>query len=221
MPSSADIPLIDSHERDFRPPQLVLKNFREQVNDVRKDLEELQNSFNSLNCSKRSLLTERAERKSSIVSFSTVQVREYNVTMGDYRSGVQCPLTLAWEHGPSRTYDIDTFSKKKRRQYRNPLETLPLHKRQDRLRAMGCFKEEISQTSRRQQRIQKLARNCACPPHGSSFPGTTSTRRRERAPLYQHGSLKDFQIEDCVASRAYIDVEKIMKAGRNKSAIAA
>ena len=205
MPSSADIPLIDSHERDFRPPQLVLKNFREQVNDVRKDLEELQISFNSLNYSQRSLLTERT---SSIVSFSTVQVREYNVTMGDYRSGPEeCPLTLAWEHGPSRTYDIDTFSKK--RQNRNPLERLPLHKRQDRLRAMGFFKEEISQTSRKQQRIQKLALNCACRhPQCSSFHACTIPR--EGAPLYHH-RLKKFQTEeDCVFA-----MEKIIKAGKN------
>jgi hypothetical protein len=33
--------------------------------------------------------------------------------------------------------------------------------------------------------------------------------------LYQHGSLKDFQMEDCVASNEDIDMEKIMNAGKN------
>jgi hypothetical protein len=208
-PSADDIPLIDSSGRDHsRPLQLVLKNIREQVKDVRKDLEELQKSFNALNYSDKN-----SERK-SIVSFSTIQVREYNVTMGDHRSGPQCPLTLAWEHGPSRTYGIDTFSKKKEREDRNPLQRLPLHKRQDRLRAMGCSRQEITQTSRKQERIRKLALNCAYRPHGSSFPGTT--RPRKEAPLYLHGSLKYFQMEDCVASREYIDMEeKITKAGKN------
>ena len=227
-PSANEIPVVNSAGRDSsRPPlqQLVLKTFREQANDVRKDLEDLQNSFNSLNYSQRSLLSERSqrsllsERKSSTVSFSTAQVREYNVTLGDYRSGLQCPLTLAWEHGPSRTYDIDTFSKKKRRQHRNPLERLPLHTRQDRLRAMGWSKEEITQTSRKQQRIQMLVLNGACRLRDSSFPGTGTRPQERAAPLYQHGSLKDFQIEDCVASSAYIDMEKIMKARKNASSI--
>jgi hypothetical protein len=35
------------------------------------------------------------------------------------------------------------------------------------------------------------------------------------AVLHQHGSLKDFQMEDCVASNENIDMEKIMNAGKN------
>jgi hypothetical protein len=35
------------------------------------------------------------------------------------------------------------------------------------------------------------------------------------ATLYQHGSLKDFQMEDCVASNEDVDIEKIMNAGKN------
>jgi hypothetical protein len=143
MPWDAELPLIDSSGVDS-PLQLLLANLRQQVKDVRKDVEELQNSFNSFNYSKRS-----ENSRTSIVSFSTIEVREYNVTMGDYRSGPRCPLTLGWEHGPSRTYDIDTFLKKKERQHhrRNPLERLSLHKRQDRLRTMGCSKEEIAKMS--------------------------------------------------------------------------
>jgi hypothetical protein len=38
------------------------------------------------------------------------------------------------------------------------------------------------------------------------------------AALYQHGSLKDFQVEDCVASNENIDMEKIMKAGEKFNA---
>jgi hypothetical protein len=127
-------------------------------------------------------------------------------------------LTLGWEHGPSRTYDIDTFSKKKGRQRRNRLERLPLYKRQDRLRAMGYSKEEIAQTSRK--RLIQLALNCAF--SNDSFPPTaTILPREEDVPLvYQHGSsLKDFQrMEDRVASNEDIDVvEKIMNAGKNSN----
>jgi hypothetical protein len=35
------------------------------------------------------------------------------------------------------------------------------------------------------------------------------------AVLYQHGSLKDFQMEDCIPSNEGIDMEKIMNAGKN------
>jgi hypothetical protein len=37
------------------------------------------------------------------------------------------------------------------------------------------------------------------------------------AALYQHGSLKDFQMNECVASNEDIDMEKIMNAGKNFS----
>jgi hypothetical protein len=124
MLPNAEIPLINSYG-DSPPLQLFIKNLRQGVKAVKEELEELQESFNSLAYSETSSCSERT----NIVSFSTVQVREYNVTMGGrYRSGPQCPLTLGWEHGPSRTYDIDTFSKKKERQHRNPLERLPLYK---------------------------------------------------------------------------------------------
>jgi hypothetical protein len=35
------------------------------------------------------------------------------------------------------------------------------------------------------------------------------------AVMYQHGSLKAFEMEDCVASNEDIDMEKIMNAGKN------
>ena len=35
------------------------------------------------------------------------------------------------------------------------------------------------------------------------------------AALYQHGSLKDFQMEECMASNEDIDMKKIMNAGKN------
>ena len=35
------------------------------------------------------------------------------------------------------------------------------------------------------------------------------------AVLYQHGSLKAFEMDDCVASNEGIDMEKIMNAGKN------
>ena len=38
------------------------------------------------------------------------------------------------------------------------------------------------------------------------------------AVLYQHGSLKAFEMDDCVASNEYIDMEKIMNAGKNFNA---
>jgi hypothetical protein len=143
MLPDAEMQLIDSSDAagDSSSLRLFIKNLRQEVKDVTKDLEELQVSFkNSRVYSKeRSIRSERT----SIVSFSTVQVREYNVTMGDYRSDLgQCPLTLGWEHGPSKTHDIDTFSKKKERQHGIPLERLTLHKRQDRLRAMGYYSKK-------------------------------------------------------------------------------
>jgi transcription termination factor Rho len=214
MPQDAEISLIDSSDATTGDSSLELsiKNLRQEVKDVRKDLEELQESFNSLKHSEeRNLCSERT----NVVSFSTVQVREYNVTMGDYRSGaLQCPLTLGWEHGPSRTYDIDTFSKKKeRQQHRNSLERLPLYKRQNRLRAMGHSKEEMAQTSRKERLIQLALNSCA---YGRG--SYASTRPREEVSLYQHyaGSLKDFQMEEWEASDEDIDdMEKIINNGEN------
>jgi hypothetical protein len=174
MLSNAEIPLIDS-SGDSPALQLFIKNLRQEVKAVKDELEQLQESFDSLGY--YSETNSRSESRTSIVSFSTVQVREYNVTMGDYRSGPQCPLTLGWEHGPSRTYNIDTFSKKKERQHRNILEKLPLYKRQDRLRAMGYSKEEVVQTWSRKRRVH-LALDCVYN-HGSF----SSTTRRPREDL--------------------------------------
>jgi hypothetical protein len=175
MLPNAEMQLIDSSDAagDSSSLRLFIKNLRQEVKDVTKDLEELQASFKNsrVYSEERSIRSERT----SIVSFSTVQVREYNVTMGDYRSGlVQCPLTLGWEHGPSRTHDINTFSKKKKRQHLIPLERLTLCKRQDRLRAMGYYSKKQKSGSE----------DAYYSRHSGSFPITSTTKK---TPLYQHG----------------------------------
>jgi hypothetical protein len=51
--------------------------------------------------------------------------------------------------------------------------------------------------------------------HRLVMQGTQKDFDGLEAVLYQHGSLKDFQMEDCVASNESIDMEKIMTAGKN------
>jgi hypothetical protein len=53
--------------------------------------------------------------------------------------------------------------------------------------------------------------------HRLVMQGTQKDFDGLEAALYQHGSLKDFQMEDCVASNENIDMEKIMNAGKNFS----
>lgn len=64
-----------------------------------------------------------------------------------------------------------------------------------------------------------MALNCAYRRPDDYFPGTTAPR--ERASLYQHGRLKDCQMEECEASREKIDMEKIMAALERRTAIQA
>jgi hypothetical protein len=51
--------------------------------------------------------------------------------------------------------------------------------------------------------------------HHLVMQGTQKDFDGLEAALYQHGSLKDFQMEDCVASNEDIEMEKIMNAGKN------
>jgi hypothetical protein len=51
--------------------------------------------------------------------------------------------------------------------------------------------------------------------HRLVMQGTQKDFDGLEAVLYQHGSLKDFQMEDCVASNEDIDMLKIMNAGKN------
>jgi hypothetical protein len=50
--------------------------------------------------------------------------------------------------------------------------------------------------------------------HRLTMQGTQEDFDGLEAALYQHGSLKDFQMDDCVASIEDIDIEKIMNAGK-------
>jgi hypothetical protein len=51
--------------------------------------------------------------------------------------------------------------------------------------------------------------------HRLVMQGTQKDFDGLEAALHQHGSLKDFQMEDCVASNEDIDMMKIMNAGKN------
>jgi hypothetical protein len=51
--------------------------------------------------------------------------------------------------------------------------------------------------------------------HRLVMQGTQKDFDGLEATLYQHGALKDFQMEDCVASNDNIDMGKIMNAGKN------
>jgi hypothetical protein len=54
--------------------------------------------------------------------------------------------------------------------------------------------------------------------HRLVMQGTQKDFDGLEAALYQHGSLKDFEMEDCVASNDDIDMEKIKTAGKNFNA---
>ena len=51
--------------------------------------------------------------------------------------------------------------------------------------------------------------------HRLVMQGTQKDFDGLEAVLYQHGSLKDFQMEECMASNESVDMEKIMNAGKN------
>jgi hypothetical protein len=53
--------------------------------------------------------------------------------------------------------------------------------------------------------------------HRLVMQGTQKDFDGLEAALYQHASLKDFQMNECVASNEDIDMEKIMNAGKNFS----
>jgi hypothetical protein len=54
--------------------------------------------------------------------------------------------------------------------------------------------------------------------HRLVMQGTHEDFDSLEAALYQHGSLKDFQMEECVASHEDIEMDKIMKAGKKFNA---
>jgi hypothetical protein len=51
--------------------------------------------------------------------------------------------------------------------------------------------------------------------HHLVLQGTKNDFEGLEAVLYQHGSLKYFQMEDCIAPNEDIDMEKIVNAGKN------
>jgi hypothetical protein len=51
--------------------------------------------------------------------------------------------------------------------------------------------------------------------HRLVMQGTQKDFDGLEAALYQHGVLKDFQMEECVPSNENVDMEKIMNAGKN------
>ena len=44
------------------------------------------------------------------VSFSSLEIRSYNVTLGDAPTASGPPVTLSWEYNPtSESYDVDRY----------------------------------------------------------------------------------------------------------------
>ena len=133
----------------------------------------LQSSIDSLDFEEQEELEVQDQpntcQKSQRVSFSTVQVREYKVILGDCRSLKKYPMTLDWSYGPSTTYSLDDLPPKKpqRTRYRSSyiksergeIDTLICHagrpvplsteERKSRLTEMGCSSQQFLHYDRR------------------------------------------------------------------------
>ena len=107
------------------------------------------------------------------VSFSTVQVREYKLILGDWQSSKPYPMSLGWSHGPTQNFNVDDTIPKEAKHFRRRsmireargidtlsfsggrLTPLSTAERKFRLVAMGCSIPQFPELDRR-RRAQKI-----------------------------------------------------------------
>eukprot|EP00984_Skeletonema_dohrnii_P020197 scaffold9773_cov131-Skeletonema_dohrnii-CCMP3373.AAC.2 len=72
-----------------------------------------QHSQPKKSCMKKSTSKSSLKRSSSNVSFGELEIRSYNMTVGDAPTPNGVPLSLDWEHDPEATVavDVDTYEK--------------------------------------------------------------------------------------------------------------
>lgn len=70
-----------------------------------------QHSQPKKSCMKKSTSTASLRRSASNVSFTSLEIRSYNVTAGDAPTPNGVPLSLDWEYDPqaTQTVDVDTY----------------------------------------------------------------------------------------------------------------
>jgi hypothetical protein len=96
----------------------------------------------------------RNNKSNRRVSFSTVEVREYHVVIGDYRL-CWYPLSLDWKfHSKTTLWGVDDFDKIKQLTAAGGRpRCLGEKQRQDRLQTMGSTQKELMQCNRRRKII--------------------------------------------------------------------
>lgn len=97
---------------------------------------------------------ESCEKKT--VSFSSVQLREHNVILGDHDADHGFPLALDWKHAPERTIDIDDYEDGRRScrgesKRGEEVDRLTVEERQARLRFMGYTRAALRQAETRRK----------------------------------------------------------------------
>lgn len=99
------------------------------------------------------------------VSFSSLEIRSYNVTLGTAPTACGPPVTLDWEYDPSATeqhsleqYEAYRSSEAPRRSKREMLMP-PMHRHYLLMREAGCTKSEIKEATEEAKRVGRQREN--------------------------------------------------------------
>ena len=103
-----------------------------------------------------------AARMKRNVSFSSLEIRSYNVTLGDAPTSYGPPVSLDWEYDPAATaeYDLETYEEYRTdsapRRNRQQMLMPPMHRQYLLMREAGFTKGEIQVAM---EEAKKVARN--------------------------------------------------------------
>lgn len=102
-------------------------------------------------------------KKTKTVSFSTVQVREFNVTLGVSPQS-SFPITLRWDYVEKKPTDIPPTAQKRTK------TRLSLEERQIRLQAMGISRRDLLQLERSRKNLLLKEWAFGCCAHETKQP---------------------------------------------------
>jgi hypothetical protein len=109
-------------------------------------------------CSVAAPSPEKKKQKKPQVSFDTVSVRVYSITLGDHPSSTGAPLSLDWDYEQVPPMDLNEYEYHNQKSRRKPIHVLSKSERKNILLKLGYSKEEIKRAKKEVSRVQRQRR---------------------------------------------------------------
>mmetsp|Transcript_24566 Transcript_24566/g.40271 ORF Transcript_24566/g.40271 Transcript_24566/m.40271 type:complete len:353 (-) Transcript_24566:158-1216(-) len=142
-------------------------NLKSSNNNLRSSLKSQNSSNSSMDASNHSIESNNSKAMKRNVSFSNLEIRSYNVTLGDAPTSNGPAISLDWEYDPTATaqYEIDHYEnyrtdeapRRKKQEMRMP----PMHRQYLLMREAGFTRGEIKDAMEEAKRVAKQRQKTA------------------------------------------------------------